>query len=388
MGVPAYESDADREKQTELFFEKHKVPALFLARNAMLSAFSLGRPSGLVVDIGAAKTCVSVVNEGYVLQKSLRTSPVAGDYVDEHLLRVIESTDLSSKGLAPSVGKSKSAVADAKSTAVPATIGGPFIQSTSANAQSDKENTANGPSNIMVRPMRIPCMFKKRYSLDNDGVTRICEITEMPADVQARVSPGYIRWQKQLVLNDLKNSTCRMWSELKLDEIKADTLYVKERYELPDGTEIFLGKERFKSQELLIHPELDQPFMDEMLGKDVAAATADKAAPSLLSVTEMVCDALKSTHVDLRKEVTQNIILVGGASVLPGTIERLTKELAHVLPSALKPRFLAPGKQERVFSTFTGGSILASLGSFQQLWISKAEYDEYGAAIVAQRCIH
>ena len=37
---------------------------------------------------------------------------------------------------------------------------------------------------------------------------------------------------------------------------------------------------------------------------------------------------------------------------------------------------------ERRFATWIGGSILASLGTFQQLWISKAEYEEHGAAIV------
>jgi actin len=73
---------------------------------------------------------------------------------------------------------------------------------------------------------------------------------------------------------------------------------------------------------------------------------------------------------------------------MPGTVERLTKELALVLPSALKPRFLTPGKLERSFSTFTGGSILATLGSFQQLWISKNDYDEHGVNVVEARCVH
>jgi hypothetical protein len=34
----------------------------------------------------------------------------------------------------------------------------------------------------------------------------------------------------------------------------------------------------------------------------------------------------------------------------------------------------------------TGGSILASLGSFQQMWMSKQEYEEHGAGLVHRKC--
>ena len=34
----------------------------------------------------------------------------------------------------------------------------------------------------------------------------------------------------------------------------------------------------------------------------------------------------------------------------------------------------------------TGGSILASLGSFQQMWMSKAEYEEQGSSLVHRKC--
>lgn len=41
---------------------------------------------------------------------------------------------------------------------------------------------------------------------------------------------------------------------------------------------------------------------------------------------------------------------------------------------------------ERRFSVFIGGSILASLGSFQQMWLSKAEYDEHGPSLIHRKC--
>lgn len=46
----------------------------------------------------------------------------------------------------------------------------------------------------------------------------------------------------------------------------------------------------------------------------------------------------------------------------------------------------APGATERRFGAWTGGSILSSLGSFQQMWVSKQEYEEGGKAVVQTKC--
>ena len=47
---------------------------------------------------------------------------------------------------------------------------------------------------------------------------------------------------------------------------------------------------------------------------------------------------------------------------------------------SLKVKIVAP--PERKYSVWIGGSILASLSTFQNLWCSKQEYDESGPAIV------
>lgn len=50
----------------------------------------------------------------------------------------------------------------------------------------------------------------------------------------------------------------------------------------------------------------------------------------------------------------------------------------------MKIKIVAP--PERKYSVWIGGSILASLSTFQQMWISKAEYDEAGPSIVHRKC--
>ena len=54
---------------------------------------------------------------------------------------------------------------------------------------------------------------------------------------------------------------------------------------------------------------------------------------------------------------------------------------------SMKVKVIAPTTpQERRFLVWIGGSILASLGSFQQLWMSKQEYEENGASAIHRKC--
>ena len=70
--------------------------------------------------------------------------------------------------------------------------------------------------------------------------------------------------------------------------------------------------------------------------------------------------------------------------MLPGIEDRLLKELRTLVPSQANFKIVAP--PERKYSVWIGGSIIASLATMQVNWVSKEEYDEYGAVIVHQKC--
>jgi actin-like protein 6A len=64
---------------------------------------------------------------------------------------------------------------------------------------------------------------------------------------------------------------------------------------------------------------------------------------------------------------------------------RLFRSLAR--PQAIKVKLQAPSTNlERQYGAWIGGSILASLGSFQQMWFSRHEYQEYGASLIERKC--
>ena len=70
--------------------------------------------------------------------------------------------------------------------------------------------------------------------------------------------------------------------------------------------------------------------------------------------------------------------------LLPGIADRMKKELDGLVPASMKNKVIAP--PERKYSVWIGGAILSSLSSFQNMWISKQEYDECGPSIVHRKC--
>ncbi|KAK4433766.1 actin [Sesamum alatum] len=139
---------------------------------------------------------------------------------------------------------------------------------------------------------------------------------------------------------------------------------VEKSYELPDGQLITIGAERFRCPEVLFQPSL--------IGREVAGI--HKTTYSSI----MKCD------VDIRKDLYGNIVLSGGSTMFPGIADRMTKEITALAPSSMKIKVVAP--PERKYSVWIGGSILASLSTFQQMWISKGEYDETGPSIIHRKC--
>ena len=112
----------------------------------------------------------------------------------------------------------------------------------------------------------------------------------------------------------------------------------------------------------------------------------EDTVPAPMALHQAVSMSMMSADADSRKALSSNILLCGGGSLLPGIATRVQSELAATLTGAFRPRVVSGLAAERQFSAWLGGSITASLGTFQQLWISKQEYDEEGPGIVDRRC--
>uniref|UniRef100_A0A0E0QE44 Actin-related protein 4 n=1 Tax=Oryza rufipogon TaxID=4529 RepID=A0A0E0QE44_ORYRU len=288
-------------RAAELMFEKYKVPALFLAKNAVLTSFASGRATSLVVDSGGGSTVVAAVHDGYVLQKSVATSPIGGEFLTDCMMKSLES-----KG-------------------------------------------------VVIRPRYS---FKKKEV--GPGEYKVVDL-DLP-----NTTESYKLYCMRAIASDIKESVCRV-PDTAFDEVAYANVPTTS-YELPDGQTIEVGADRFKIPDILFNPSLSQTIP----GVDGFADSM-----SVRGLPRMVIDSVNRCDVDIRKELLSSILLK----------ERLEKEVLEESSGNTRVKVLASGNSvERRFSVWIGGSILASLGSFQQMWFSKAEYEEHGVSYIQRKC--
>jgi actin-related protein 4 len=145
-------------------------------------------------------------------------------------------------------------------------------------------------------------------------------------------------------------------------------------FEMPDGWNQVFTSDRFRAAEGLF---------------DAAAAYTSDTSPRPKdehTIPRLVQAAVQQVDADQRPLLLSNIVVTGGSTLLYKFNDRLNYEINSIYPST-RNKLIAPGSVvERKYAAWIGGSILASLGSFHQLWISRKEYEEHGAGIVEKRC--
>eukprot|EP00761_Pharyngomonas_kirbyi_P013536 gb/GECH01013565.1/.p1 GENE.gb/GECH01013565.1/~~gb/GECH01013565.1/.p1 ORF type:complete len:455 (+),score=99.34 gb/GECH01013565.1/:1-1365(+) len=323
---PPYNTRSSREQLVQHLFEKFQVPAVYLAKSPVLAAFAGGKSTALVVESGHQMTCVTPVHDGLVLNKAVVKSNFAGHELSQRLHHHIERD--------------------------------------------------------LHKPVKAHYMFDRRRVVSEDDMrvrrrvgrgdaTPVFQVTDTN---YPNTTASYADWAVMGVVNGLKQSALRV-SETYFDA-EENANIPSEAVELPDGSVVNIGTQRFAIPELMFTPSAIRE-------REHAPATNTHQNTALHSIA---VESIHKCNADMRKDMYATTILCGGNTLFPGLPKRFEKELWASNPSARVRSPVSMSHVERRFAPWIGGSILASLGTFHQMWFSRSEYEEFGASYVHQKC--
>jgi actin-related protein len=279
ISEPSLQNNAYRQKVVQLLFEKLGCRGAFVCKRSVLSAFSVGKITALVVSVGAGVSNVSCIVGGHSNAHLSANWNTAGNAIDKEIIAKLRS------------------------------------QNSSLN-------------------------FLPKSFLD------------------APITSSYRNESEKLHVRRLKEEVCRV-SENKDLRVSVGNA----AYELPDGTLVDCSKIAQSVPELLF-------------------TNTAKNIPSMVNEVIVKC---KTSDESLAQSILVSVVVSGGTTAMTGFNERIHNDLS-VAYKGFAPVVKCQSGPDPSESAWVGGSIVASLGNFSSLWITKREYEEHGVGIVGKKC--
>lgn len=344
---PIWTETSYRQQLVETFFENFEFSGIYLAKSPTCVSFQQGRSNCLVVDLGHDSVLVTPVIDGICLLKSsMKTN-----------------------------------------------YGGKFLSNEIQDYLIDTKKVVMEPS-FKIKS-KIPTTYPDppKYELKNNNTI----------PTSSSLSQSFLEFQNEKIYHNFKeilevpeknSSSCTTTTNKDSSRL----------FELPTGQSIVI--DRFKIAESIFDPTIYKftnsklsfppnngeisitqaneyrPLKRVRKNDDEEEEDSNQSTPkpevNIRGISQLISHTLSNIDIDLRASLANNIIVTGGVSLISQLTERLYLELSNNNPG-LKIRLHAVGNStERINQAWIGGSVLASLGTFHQMWVTKEEYNEVG----------
>ncbi|NIQ05687.1 MAG: actin family protein [Candidatus Korarchaeota archaeon] len=267
-----YSPRKNRERMAEIMFETFDAPALYVETQALLSLYSSGSTTGLVIDSGEGVTHIVPVNQSFLLRHAIKRINIAGRDVNRKLRELLKASG---------------------------------------------------------------------FYLDSSGGREIVR------DIKEKLTYLALNYEKEM------------------DKAKKVPKSIAEEYVLPDGQVVELVDERFRAPEIMYKPM--------MIGEE--------SDP----LSRVVYEAIMECDVDVRPQLYRTIALSGGNTLIKNFPERLEEEVKKLVPDRAKDMIQVEAMPDRQYAVWIGGAILASLPAFQDMMITKKQWEKEGSSVLFKR---
>ena len=410
-----------RQQIIECLFEEMKMPAVFLARDATLACYACGRTTGTVVDIGYGRTTVTPVYDGYVEQKGIRVSPIGTLEMDQRIIKTLDH--FGKKAFLPLYQlqrpsrtkradpfhilarlqvaqqcREQGAGAAVDTTATAAAFAAPNAAFELPDGQKVKipsphrfavANLLLGDDEDSAKYREEVCEVRKKalsdfiatasqFDEDNSNGDDDDEEDSSPQFTEAAavgISAPATRRGRRPAKRKSSTAAAAAAAAEAAEAAKAAAA----------AAAAAAAEEEKKKRRFFKHRNLQKacaPYLQTQM---------DYFTPAPLA--SMVCDAAFRCDRDQQAQLLGNVVLAGGGACLGPTEEAVpdyiragVETIIHTHTPGWRVKVLTPGVQERSICSWLGGSILGSLGTFHDMWITRSEYEEYGTAIVNRKC--
>jgi len=415
----SYNPPPIRQKMMEIVFEEHNVPATFFARDAVCACYAVGRTTGTVADVGHAGTVVTPVYDGFVETKGILRSPIGGAMMGEMVLQHLDAlykTKKSRMKLKSPVdyvmplyqfhAEGKVARSEPFHSLARLDLArlckedgtGAGVAAFGYAALSDLEGEAKNqePSDIYQQYLNAP---KATYKLPDGTTIDISQTKRFDVGELLFGKGGKSAQTREEAVSKAKNRLDSMIASggdlADNDDDNSNAIAQVEEMARRKRNARLGEMDKKKLSFQASHEKLVNacnPYLSTTIGEFTAS-----------SLPSMICDSAFKCDRDQQSQLLGNTVLCGGGACIATSVmststgvndgnampERLRQEceaIIHAHTPGWRVKVSSPGISERAICSWLGASILGSLGSFNEMWITKAEYEEHGASIINRKC--